>query len=132
MSNNNPSGTVQNNQRQQDPDDLDINKFIKSSTQEIKTGDEKQQQRKKRIELLSAAINSKQKFERIVVNNQETGEFVGTKMQYVKDEHGKTIYDYMNDPIVQEHLEFLAAEGDPMDGSPVNKQITFYWKKPTI
>jgi hypothetical protein len=38
----------------------------------------------------------------------------------------------MNDPEVTEHLEFVVPEGDPQDGSPVNQQVTFFWKKPTF
>lgn len=125
-----PSGTVQ--QSKDDPDDLDIEKFIQSNTQEIKTGDERQQERKRKMEILTKAINAKDYFERIIYNNQETGEFVGTKIRYTKDPYGKTIYDYMSDPVIQEHIEFVAAEGDPMDGSPISKQITFFWKKPTF
>ena len=53
-------------------------------------------------------------------------------MQYVKDEDGKTIYDYINDPLVKEHITFVVPEDDPQDGTPVNKQITFFWNKPTF
>ena len=129
------SGTVIGQQGQPqtvDPDDIDIGKFIAESTTEIKTMDEKTKARKERVEYLTKAITSINKFERIIFSNSETGEFVGTKLQYVKDDDGKSVYDYMNDSIVQEHLEFIVPEGDPSDGSPVDQQVTLYLKKPTF
>ena len=118
--------------QQQDPDDIDIGKFISESTAEIKTGEEKETERHKKTKFLTKALESLQKYERIIFSNSETGKFVGTKMQYVKDDEGKSVYDYMNDEAVTEHIEFIVPEGDPQDGSPVNQQVTFYWKKPTF
>jgi hypothetical protein len=119
-------------QQQKDPNDVNIDEFIASGTGEIKTGEEKESERQRKTKFLTKAIESRFKFERIIFNNSETGEFVGTKMQYVKDEDGKTIYDYVNDPEVNEHIQFVVPEDDPQDGSPVNKQITFFWTKPTF
>jgi hypothetical protein len=115
-----------------DPDNIDIGKFIAENVNEVRTGEEKENEKKKKMEYLTKAINSRFNFERIVFNNSETGEFVGSKMQYVKDTDGKTIYDYINDPVVTEHIQFVVPEDDPQDGSPVNKQITFFWTKPTF
>lgn len=115
-----------------DNDDIDIEGMIKKSEAEVKTIDADQQARIDKQKYLMQAIDSRGYFERLLYNNIETGEVIGTKLKYIKDPYGKTVYDYMNDPVVTEHLEFLAAEGDPMDGSPVDKQVTFYWKKPTF
>ena len=119
-------------QQQQDPDNIDIGKFIAENVAEVRTGEEKETEKKKKMEYLTKAINSRFNFERIIFNNSETGEFVGSKMQYVKDSDGKTIYDYINDPVVTEHIQFVVSEDDPQDGSPVDKQITFFWTKPTF
>jgi hypothetical protein len=126
------SGQVAPNQQQQDPDNIDIGKFIADNVSEVRTGEEKESEKKKKMEYLTKAINSRFNFERIIFNNSETGEFTGTKMQYVKDGDGKTIYDYINDPVVTEHIEFIVPDNDPQDGSPVEKQITFFWTKPTF
>lgn len=126
------AGTAGQPQQQVDPDDIDIGKFISESTAEIRTGEEKETERHKKTKYLTKALESLQKYERIIFSNSETGEFVGSKMQYVKDDEGKSVYDYMNDPIVTEHIEFIVPEGDPQDGSPVDRQVTFYWKKPTF
>jgi len=115
-----------------DPDNIDIGKFIAENVAEVRTGEEKETEKKKKMEYLTKAINSRFNFERIIFNNSETGEFIGTKMQYVKDGDGKTIYDYINDPVVTEHIQFVVSEDDPQDGSPVDKQITFFWTKPTF
>ena len=115
-----------------DPDNIDINQFIADNVAEVRTGEEKENEKKKKMEYLTKAINSRFNFERIIFNNSETGEFIGTKMQYVKDGDGKTIYDYINDPVVTEHIQFVVSEDDPQDGSPVDKQITFFWTKPTF
>lgn len=123
-----PSGTVNN----PDDVDVDVDKMIASGEQETKELDAEIQARKDKMELLQRAINSRNNFERLIYNNVETGEFIGTKLKYIEDSDGKTVYDYMNDPEVSEHLEFVAAEGDAQDGSPVDRQVTFYWKKPTF
>lgn len=117
---------------QNNPDNIDIGKFIAENVAEVRTGEEKETEKKKKMEYLTKAINSRFNFERIVFNNSETGEFIGSKMQYVKDGDGKTIYDYINDPVVTEHIQFVVPEDDPQDGSPVNKQISFFWTKPTF
>lgn len=117
---------------QNNPDNIDIGKFIADNVAEVRTGEEKETEKQKKMEYLTKAINSRFNFERIVFNNSETGEFVGSKMQYVKDTDGKTIYDYINDPVVTEHIQFVVPEDDPQDGSPVTKQITFFWTKPTF
>ena len=117
---------------QNNPDNIDIGKFIADNVAEVRTGEEKENEKKKKMEYLTKAINSRFNFERIIFNNSETGEFIGTKMQYVKDGDGKTIYDYINDPVVTEHIQFVVSEDDPQDGSPVDKQITFFWTKPTF
>lgn len=117
---------------QKDPDNIDLEKFISDSTTEIKKGDEKESEKKKKMELLTKAIESKTNMEPLVFNNAETEEFIGTKLRYVKDEDGKTVYDYMNDPVVSEHIEWVVPEEDPRDGSPVEQQVSFFWKKPTF
>lgn len=127
-----PSGTVTAAGGQEDPEDINIGKFISESTAEIRTGEEKESERKKKTDYLTKALESINKFERIVFSNSETQEFIGTKMQYVKDGDGKTVYDYMNDPVVTEHIEFIVPEDDPQDGSPVDRHVSFFWKKPTF
>lgn len=118
----------------QAPEDsgLDIEKLIEESTKEIKTGDEAQEARKKKQELLMRAINSRMYIENIIFKNTETDEQVGTKMRYIKDPYGKTIYDYMNDPEITAHLGFKVSENDPKDGSPIEKQISIYWNNPVF
>lgn len=111
---------------------LDIDKLISESTKEIKTGDEVQDARKKKQELLMRAINSRMYIENIVFKNTETDEQVGTKMRYVKDPYGQTIYDYMNDPEITAHLGFKVPEGDKKDGSVIEKQISVYWVNPVF
>lgn len=117
---------------QQDPNNIDIDKFISESTTEVKVLDEKEQKKLEIMKKLTKAIESINKTRRIVFNNSETQEFVGTKFQYVADEDGKTPYDYMNDEEVLEHIEFIVPEGDPQDGSPVDAPVTFFWIKPTF
>lgn len=139
----NASGTVQQappqpvqqpvtNLKAQNPDDIDIDKFIAESSGEISTLEEKESEKQRKMKILTKAIDSRNNFERLIFNNSETDEFIGTKIQYSKDADGKTIYEYMNDPVVTEHIEFVVPEGDPQDGSPVTQQVTFYWKKPTF
>ncbi len=117
---------------QNDPNNIDIDKFIADSTTEVKVFDEKTKARKERSEYLNRVLELRNNFRSIVFNNAETGEFVGTKIQYQADEEGKTIYDYINDPVVEEHIQFVVPEADPRDGSPVDSQISFFWKKPTF
>jgi hypothetical protein len=123
-----PASTDQQN----NPDDIDIDKFISESTAEIKTGQERETERAKKTKYLTKALESRNNYERIIFSNSETGELIGKKIAYTKDDDGKSVYDYMNDPIVQEHIEFLVPEDDPQDGSPVLGPVSFYWKKPTF
>ncbi len=116
----------------QDPNNVDIDKFIADSATEIKVFDEKEQARKEKTEYLNRILELRNKFRTIIFNNAETQEFVGTKIQYEQDEDGKTIYDYIDDPVVSEHIQFVVPEADPRDGSPVDQQISFFWKKPTF
>jgi len=127
-----PTNVVTNLKSQQvDPNNIDIDKFIAESASEVKVFDEKEKARKEKTDYLNKVLELRNKFRRLVFNNAETQEFVGTKIQYEKDEDGKTIYDYINDPIVSEHIQFVVPEDDPQDGSPVTRQISFFWKKPT-
>lgn len=112
--------------------DVDIEKMISTSEGEIKTLDEETQRRKDVTELLQTALAARARFRKVPYNNTETGEVLGSRIKYEPDNDGKTIYDYMNDEVVSQYIQFVAAEGDPMDGSPVDRQITFYWKKPTL
>ena len=116
----------------QNPDNIDIDQFIADSSAEVKTFDEKENARKEKTEYLNRILELRNNFRTIVFNNAETQEFVGTKIQYQADEDGKTIYDYINDPVVAEHIQFVVPEADPQDGSPVDQQISFFWKKPTF
>lgn len=116
-------------------DDIDIEGIINASEKETAEIDKDKKARKERMEYLTKAIDAlrgPKAFERLLFNNVETGEMVGTKIRYIKDNDGKTAYDYMNDPIIQEHLEFVVPEDDPRDGSPVERQISYFWKKPTF
>ena len=118
-----------------DNDDIDIEGIINKSEAETAEIDKDKKARQERMELLTKAIEAirgPKAFERLLFNNVETGEVVGTKIRYIKDYDGKTAYDYMNDPVIQEHLEFVVPEDDPQDGSPVDRQISFFWKKPTF
>ena len=124
-----PSGTVPSN------DDIDIEGMINAGEKETAEIDKDKKARQERMEYLTKAIHAirgPKAFERLIFNNVETGEMVGTKIRYIKDNDGKTAYDYMNDPIIQEHLEFVVPEDDPKDGSPVDRQISYFWKKPTF
>ncbi len=119
-------------QNPQDPNNIDIDKFIAESTTEVKVFDEKTKARKEKSDYLNKVLELRNNFRTIVFNNAETGEFVGTKIQYQPNEDGKTIYNYINDPVVEEHIQFVVPEADPQDGSPVDSQISFFWKKPTF
>jgi len=124
-----PSGTVPSN------DDIDIEGMINAGEKETAEIDKDKKARQERMEYLTKAIHAirgPKAFERLIFNNVETGEMVGTKIRYIKDSDGKTAYDYMNDPIIQEHLEFVVPDDDPKDGSPVDRQISYFWKKPTF
>src|SRR4029079_14419295 len=74
--------TVPNN------DDIDIEKMISTSEGEVKTLDEDTQRRKDITEKLQTALQARGRFERLIYNNIETGEMIGTKLRYLKDNDG--------------------------------------------
>lgn len=116
----------------QNSNGLDINQFVQSSTGAIKSADEKTQAKKERQTYLNKVFNALNNIETIVYTDEETDEVLGSKIRYRQDSEGKTIYDYMQDEIVQEHLGFVIPEGDGQEnGGLIEKQISFYWKKPT-
>lgn len=111
---------------------LGIEELITKSTKEIKSADEAQNERVKKQERLMTALNSRMYMEEVIYKNEETQEELGRKLRYTKDPSGKTIYDYMNDPEVQDHLGFKIDENDPQDGSFIEKQISVYWINPVF
>lgn len=131
-----PGVTAGNKQEQNKPQStnpgLDINAFVEQSTGAVKSADSKKQAKLERQALLTKVINSLTNIEKITYVDEETDEVKGSKIQYRPDGEGKTIYDYMQDETVQEHLGFVVPEEDNQDGGLIDKQITFYWKKPTF
>lgn len=118
---------------QEIPADINTDELITNAQTEIKSGDAEQEARVKKAELLTQAINSRYYFENVRYENSETGEPVGgTRIRYTQDPYKKTIYDYMNDEVVNQHIGFKVSEDDPKDGSIVDKQITIYWKNPAF
>lgn len=119
-------------QQQEEDQGFDIEKAISESTKEIKSADDSQLQRVEKQKRLMAAVNSRRNMESVIFINNETQKEVGRKLRYLPDASGKTIYDYMNDPEVQEHIGFKVADSDPRDGSFIEKQISIYWINPVF
>lgn len=111
---------------------MDIDKLISESTKEIKTIDTAQDERKKKQERLMTALSALNYMETVVYKNEETNEEIGTKFRYTKDPHGKTIYEYINDPEISDHIGFKLDENDQQDGSFIEKQISIYWINPVF
>lgn len=109
---------------------LDLDKLITKSTKEVRTADAAQKERVEKQKRLMTALNSRGYMEEVIYKNEETNQELGRKLRYVKDPKGKTIYDYMNDPEVQDHIGFIVDDDDPRDGSFIKKQISFYWINP--
>jgi hypothetical protein len=113
--------------------DINTDELINNAQTEISAGDAEANARAEKAKLLTQAINSRYYFENINFANAETGEQIGgSRIRYVADPFGKTIYDYLNDETVNQHIGFKVPDDDPKDGSIVNKQITIYWKNPTF
>ena len=123
-----PAGTVPSGNNT----GLDIDQLITESTQEIKSADEVQNARVEKQKKLMTSLTSKNYMETIIYKNEETDEEIGRKLRYVADPHGKTIYDYMNDPEITAHIGFKVDENDPQDGSYIEQQISVYWINPVF
>lgn len=104
--------------------------LIKSSKETIGKANLKATERQAKHDLLARAIESTTRFERIVIKDEETGEILGTQIQYLVDKENKTVYDYAEDPDVTEHIAFVIPEEDEKNGNPVSQQVTFYWINP--
>jgi len=113
--------------------DINTDAIIEGAETEITSGNTEEEERAKKAELLTQAITSRYYFENINFQNSETGEQVGgSRIRYIADPYGKTIYDYMNNEAVNQHIGFKVPDDDPQDGSIVNRQITIYWKNPAF
>lgn len=113
-------------------DGFDAKGFIKGSVEGLNKNVEAQTEKQRIHEKLTKAFNSMTLIDRVSYFNEETQELVGTKLRYLPDEDGKTVYDYANDPEVAERLVIVIDENDPQDGSEIEKQVSHYWINPTF
>jgi len=120
------AGEIQPN-TQGAPETVDIDSMIEGGEKGIQTVDQKKAARIKKAELLTKAINSKHNFETVQYVDDETKEFIGSRIRYLPDADNKTVYDYADDPEVSAHLEFKIDEKDPRNGEPVDQQVSIAW-----
>ena len=111
-------------------DGFDAKAFIKGSESSLNKATEQETEKQRIHKLLTAAFESMSNFDRSSYFNEETQEVIGTKIRYLPDAEGKTVYDYAADPDVASRLVIVIDENDPQDGSEIDKQVSHYWINP--
>lgn len=109
---------------------FDAKAFIKGSESNISKAVEKESEKQRIHKLLTAAFESMTNFDRTNYFDEERQELIGTKIRYLPDKDGKTVYDYAADPDVASRLVIVIDEDDPQDGSEIERQVSHYWINP--
>lgn len=109
---------------------FDAKAFIKGSETSLNRATEQETEKQRIHKLLTAAFESMTNFDRTSYFNEETQEVIGTKIRYLPDRYGKTVYDYAADPDVASRLVIVIDEDDPQDSSEIDKQVSHYWINP--
>ena len=123
--------TVTTTSGQPDPtNNVNVDQFVNQTNTEI--GNEKAalDAKNAKKELIRKALNSLNKFSNNVVKNVETNEIIGEYLEYLPDNDGKTVYDYMKDPEVSKHLQYVFPKDQKEGDNKLTAPITPVWIDP--
>jgi hypothetical protein len=114
-----------------DSQNINVQDFINQTSTEIGNTEAAKKARNEKKMLLNRAAKSLNK----VANNRKlnvtTNEVIAEYIEYLPDDKGKSVYDYMKDPEVARHIEFVFPEGK-QEGDVLEQPISFYWKDPVF
>lgn len=109
-----------------DSENINVEEFNKETANVIGEEEKIRQERAEKKRLLDRAIKSLDKKTLTQKINVTTNELVAEYIEYLPDENNKTVYDYMKDPFVQQHIAFQFPEG-AKEGDKLKAPITPYW-----
>ncbi len=114
-----------------DSTNINVEQFTNETNQEIGNEQAARSARDAKKQLLSKATKSLNRVSNNVVLNVETNEIIGEYIEYLPDNDGKTVFDYMKDPEVSKHIQFILPEGQK-EGDKLTAPITPCWIDPTF
>jgi hypothetical protein len=112
-----------------DGQNINVQDFINQTSTEIGNVEAAKKARREKAKLLNRISKSLNKVSNNQKRNVMTNEVIAEYIEYLPDDQGKTIYDYMKDPEVARHIEFVFPNGK-QEGDILEQPITFYWKDP--
>lgn len=120
---------VNQQQAPNDPNNINVDQFVNETNTEIGNENAALDAKNAKKLLIKKALNSLNKFSNNVVKNVETNEIIGEYLEYLPDNDGKTVYDYMKDPEVSKHLQYVFPK-DHKEGDKLTAPITPVWIDP--
>lgn len=114
-----------------DSTNINVEQFVNETNQEIGNEQAVRKARDEKKLLLSKATKSLNRTSNNIVLNVETNEVIGEYLVYLPDNDGKTVYDYMKDPEVSKHIQFVFPDGQK-EGDKLTAPITPCWIDPTF
>jgi recombination DNA repair RAD52 pathway protein len=114
-----------------DSSNINVDQMINETNQEIGNEQAAKTAREQKKILLSKATKSLDKVATNTVLNVETNEIIGEYLEYLPDHDGKTVFDYMKDPEVTRHIQFVLPQGYK-EGDKITEKITPCWIDPTF
>lgn len=113
-----------------DGQNINVDDFINDAEMEIGDVQAAKKARREKGVLLNKAVKSLNKVNNVQKKNVITGEIIAEYIEYGKDNDGKSVYDYMDDPFVNQHIAFVFPAGKKR-GDKLKDPLTFYWKDAT-
>jgi hypothetical protein len=108
---------------------INVQDFINQTSTEIGNTEAAKKARDEKKALLNRAAKSLNKVATNRKINVTTNEVIAEYIEYIPDNQGKSVYDYMKDPEVSRHIEFVFPNGK-QEGDVLEEPITIYWKDP--
>lgn len=112
-------------------DNINVEDFINQTTSEMDDVEATRKAKQEKKALLTRATRSIDNYAPIRKINVITNELIGEYIEYLPDNTGKTVYDYMEDPTVKQHLEFKLPEGANV-GDKLTTPISVFWVDPNF
>lgn len=110
-------------------ENINVEQFNSEVDETIGEQEAERRERAEKRALLNRALKSLDKKAPEQKINVITNEVVAEYIVYLPDNTGKTVYDYMKDPFVAQHIEFQFPEG-AKEGDNLKAAITPVWIDP--
>ncbi len=107
-------------------ENINVEDFINETNIQLGNEDAEKKARAEKKELLARAIKSLERKSTVQKINVTTNELIAEYIEYLPDTTQKTVFDYIKDPTVSQHIEFQFPEGKK-EGDKLTSPITAVW-----